>query len=174
MHPIYAIILLVIIICQIALLLFMFNIEFLSLLLVIVYAGAIAVLFLFVIMMLNIKITQQVYTKKFFLFSFIFGFIIIVFYCLFKLKFYTFNHIKLIFYSNFNFKISNTDIFNNLDILGQLIFSNYIICILFIGLALLIPLIGSITLTFNCENTKNKNFNYYQLSRSYNTLSFIK
>ena len=171
-HPIYSVLLLVLLFCEAAATLFLFNIEFLSLTFIIVYVGAIAVLFLFVVMMLNIKIIQQSILKN------------IIFLLLSSLVFLT------VIYNIFNNIIINFDIFkindftlfsinwfdplNNLELLGQIIFNEYSICLIIVGLLLLIPLLGAVILTLDYSGILNNTITIRQLSRSPNTTVFLK
>ena len=171
-HPIYAVLLLVLLFCEATATLFIFNIEFLSLTFIVVYVGAIAVLFLFVVMMLNIKIAQQSILKN------------IIFFGVFSLIFLT------IIYNIFNNIIINFDLFkandftifnvnwfdplNNLELLGQIIFNEYSICLIIVGLLLLVPLLGSIVLTLDYSSILSNTITIRQLSRSSNTTAFFK
>lgn len=171
-HPIYAVLLLVLLFCEAAATLFIFNVEFLSLTFIVVYVGAIAVLFLFVVMMLNIKLPESSILNKFLLFGFIsliFLSLIYTFYTNIFLN-YDFFHVN-----NFTqFQINTFDPLNNLEILGQILFNEYSICLIIIGLLLLVPLLGSIVLTLDYSNILSNTISIRQLSRSPNTIAFFK
>jgi len=171
-HPIYSVLLLVLLFCEAAATLFIFNIEFLSLTFIVVYVGAIAVLFLFIVMMLNIKIIQQSILKKLgFLLVFSSLFLSILYY-IFKNIIINFNLFKLNDYTNFN--INWFDSLNNLEIIGQIILNEYSICLIIVGLLLLVPLLGSIVLTLDCKALTNNTLTLRQLSRSPHTTAFFK
>lgn len=171
-HPIYAVLLLVLLFCEAAATLFIFNIEFLSLTFIVVYVGAIAVLFLFVVMMLNIKMSQQSVLKSFLFFGSI-GLLVL------SLIYITFSNI-IVNYNFFNasdfthFQINWFDPLNNLEVLGQIIFNEYSICLIIVGLLLLVPLLGSIVLTLDYNNILSNTISIRQLSRSHNTTAFFK
>jgi NADH-quinone oxidoreductase subunit J len=171
-HPIYSVLLLVLLFCEASATLFIFNIEFLSLTLIVVYVGAIAVLFLFVVMMLNIKTLQHSILKK----LTIFGSFAVLFlsgiYLAFKNKLINFNYFELNDFTNF--KINFFDPLNNLEVVGQLIFNEYALCLIVIGLLLLVPLLGSIVLTLDCSTLTSNVGTLRQLSRSPNTTAFFK
>jgi NADH-quinone oxidoreductase subunit J len=171
-HPIYSVLLLVLLFCEASATLFIFNIEFLSLTFIVVYVGAIAVLFLFVVMMLNIKTLQHSILKK----LAVFGSISILFltglYFMFKNKIINYDFFQLNEFTNF--KINFFDSLNNLDVMGQLIFNEYALCLIVIGLLLLVPLLGSIVLTLDCSNITSNFVTIRQLSRSPNTTAFFK
>ena len=171
-HPIYSVLLLVLLFCEAAATLFIFNVEFLSLTLIVVYVGAIAVLFLFVVMMLNIKVLQQGILKNLAFFGTISAFFITVLYLIFKNIIINFDLFKLNDFTNFN--INWFDPINNLEIIGQLIFNEYALCLIIVGLLLLVPLLGSIVLTLDCKALTSNTLTIRQLSRSANTTAFFK
>jgi len=171
-HPIYSVLLLVLLFCEASATLFIFNIEFLSLTFIVVYVGAIAVLFLFVVMMLNIKTLQHSILKK----LAIFGSISMVFlsglYLVYKDRIINFDLFQLNDANNFN--INFFDPLNNLEVIGQIIFNEYALCLIIIGLLLLVPLLGSIVLTLDCSTLTSNFITIRQLSRSPNTTAFFK
>ena len=171
-HPIYAVLLLVLLFCEAAATLFLFNIEFLSLTFIVVYVGAIAVLFLFVVMMLNIKVAQQNVLKKLSFFSIILTVILSIIYFIFKNIIINFDLFKMNDYTNFN--INWFDSLNNLEVIGQIIFNEYSICLIIVGLLLLVPLLGSIVLTLDCKALTSNTLTIRQLSRSSHTTAFFK
>lgn len=171
-HPIYSVLLLVLLFCEAAATLFIFNIEFLSLTFIVVYVGAIAVLFLFIVMMLNIKVIQQSILKKLGFFAVLSSIFLSIIYIIFKNIIINFDLFKLNDYTNFN--INWFDSLNNLEIIGQVIFNEYSICLIIVGLLLLVPLLGSIVLTLDCKSLTNNTLALRQLSRSPHTTAFFK
>lgn len=171
-HPIYSVLLLVLLFCEAAATLFIFNIEFLSLTFIVVYVGAIAVLFLFVVMMLNIKSLQHSILKKLSIFGSLAVFFITGLYLIFKDKIINFDFFQ---FNDFtDFKINFFDPLNNLEVIGQLIFNEYALCLIIIGLLLLVPLLGSIVLTLDCSSLISSTLTIRQLSRSPSTTAFFK
>jgi len=173
-HPIYSVLLLVLLFCEASMTLFLFNIEFLSLLLIVVYVGAIAVLFLFVVMMLNIKTVQQNLLKKTLMFIGIVAFLISFIYIFLKDFMVNFNFFSLSENNATIFKIDYYDAINNLELLGQFLLNEYSICLIIVGLLLLVPLLGSIALTLDCTSLHSSNVVNRQLSRSSNVIAFFK
>lgn len=171
-HPIYAVLLLVLLFCEAAATLFIFNIEFLSLTFIVVYVGAIAVLFLFAIMMLNIKMAQISILKTFLFFGSIAFIVLSLIYFFFSNFIINYNFFETNTFTNF--QINWFDPLNNLEILGQVIFNEYSICLIIIGLLLLVPLLGAIVLTFDYSNILSNTISIRQLSRSANTTAFFK
>ena len=171
-HPIYSVLLLVLLFCEAAATLFIFNIEFLSLTFIVVYVGAIAVLFLFVVMMLNIKVIPQSFLKNFFFFGSLSIVFLSTIYYIFKNIIINFDLFKMNDYTNFN--INWFDSLNNLEVIGQIIFNEYSICLIIVGLLLLVPLLGSIVLTLDCKSLTSSTLTIRQLSRSAHTTAFFK
>ncbi len=171
-HPIYSVLLLVLLFCEAAITLFIFNIEFLSLTLIVVYVGAIAVLFLFVVMMLNIKTLQHNILKKIKYFGLMTIILLLGLFSFFKDLITNFNLFTL--NSVVNFDINYFGTLNNLEVIGQLLLNEYSLCLFIVGLLLLVPLLGSIVLTLDCNTIANNFVTIRQLSRTPNTLAFFK
>jgi len=167
-NPVHSVLFLILCFCEVSFILFLFNVEFLSLLFLIIYVGAIAVLFLFVVMMLNVKIyafTNISYFPFILLSSAIL--IIQIFINLEKI----FNNT---FHSNLNPFTQTLDSLNNIDVFGQALFNNYLICFLLAGLILLVAMVGAIVLTLTFKSQRKGELFSKQLSRSDNFLSFFK
>lgn len=171
-HPIYSVLLLVLLFCEAAATLFIFNIEFLSLTFIVVYVGAIAVLFLFVVMMLNIKVIQHSILKNIAFFGGVSVFFLSILYSIFNNMIINFDFFKMNDYTEF--QINWFDPLNNLEVIGQLIFNEYSLCLIIVGLLLLVPLLGSIVLTLDCNALTSSTLTIRQLSRSANTTAFFK
>jgi NADH-quinone oxidoreductase subunit J len=171
-HPIYSVLLLVLLFCEAAATLFIFNIEFLSLTFIVVYVGAIAVLFLFVVMMLNIKMVQQSILKNIAFFGVVSLIFLSSLYSIFKNIILNFDLFKMNDFSSF--QINYFDPLNNLELIGQIIFNEYSICLIIVGLLLLVPLLGSIVLTLDYSGILSNTITIRQLSRSPNTTAFFK
>jgi len=158
--------------CEAAATLFIFNIEFLSLTFIVVYVGAIAVLFLFVVMMLNIKMVQQSILKNILFFVGVSTIFLSLIYAIFKNIIINFDLFKSNDFTSF--QINWFDPLNNLELIGQVIFNEYSICLIIVGLLLLVPLLGSIVLTLDYSGILSSTIAIRQLSRSPNTTAFFK
>jgi NADH-quinone oxidoreductase subunit J len=145
----------------------MLNVEFFGIIFLIVYVGAIAVLFLFVVMMLDIKVvntSQKI--KDFFSYrNLITGLILI-----FLLIFINEDTLSL----NYLFDINNINALNDtikgldeyinyskilkhqshLQILGTVLYRDYIIPFLLCGFILFISMVGAIVVTLEDEILK--------------------
>ncbi len=138
--------------------------EFIALIFIIIYVGAIAVLFLFIVMMLDIKINRS---KNNVMQYVPFG---ILFASLFILEFYL-SIDKLIL--NVPFKNNNIswylliDNLTNIELLGQVLYQEYVICFLLCGILLLIAMLGAIVLTLNFRSQRTNEITTKQLARGH-------
>jgi NADH-quinone oxidoreductase subunit J len=178
-NPIESVLFLILSFCSAAAILFLFNSEFLGLLFIIIYVGAIAVLFLFVVMMLNVKnkepdsfltdTMKNSLNKSLITFFAYVGFFVL-FFSIRRIFFRPYIHEEL---ADSNFSLV-FDSFNNIDVLGQVLYNYYLICFLLAGLILLIALVGSIVLTLRYNSSQKNQLINRQLSRTDNFISFFK
>ena len=150
--------------------LFFLECEFLALMLVIIYVGAIATLLLFVLMMLETKL--KTFSKNIIVY-FPFGiFINGIFFFEFT------NLISRNFYNNsYTNSFSSNTILNwyttldsllDLEIYGHLLYTQFVLQVLIVGLILFLVLIAVIFLTTKSISTNFKTqTSFCQLSRSY-------
>jgi NADH-quinone oxidoreductase subunit J len=145
-NPVYSILLLVLLFLHVAVLLLVLGFQFLAMSLIVVYIGAIAVLFLFVIMMLNLKVIDlDNYATVYLPFT--------VFFFLFSLEFFFISKGDSGFSSNSAPLIKNaTSDFGNIVSnenfvsLGLVLYEQYGVALLLIGLILLLAIVGTIAL----------------------------
>ena len=165
-NPVHSVLFLILSFFNVSCILLLFQVEFLSLLFLIIYVGAIAVLFLFVIMMLNVKV-QSSNDLSFIAPLIFFGII---------LSTQVFFNVKNLFFEPKN--ILNYEIIfdslSNIDIFGQTLYNNFLVCFLIAGLILLVAMVGAIVLTLNFKSHRKGEIFSRQLSRSDNFLSFFK
>lgn len=142
-------------------LLFLIECEFMALIFVIIYIGAISVLFLFVILMLDLKTIN--FLKKFYNYFFSINLLILIFlFCFFILIFdnFTKNYYAHNFLLNFNINwFYKIETITDLNALGQILYTHYVVQFLILGMILLIAVIGAVALTFN---RRKKNFIFSQ------------
>lgn len=155
-NPMHSVFSLVLTFANTSVLLLMLGVEFLALLFLIVYVGAIAILFLFVVMMLNIKMVElRDNATRYVPIGFIIG-------LLFLMEIIIIADKQIINiprspngYSDFIIKISDFSeiIYNstNIQLLGQVLYTDYYIQFLTAGLILLVSMIGAIVLTLSHE-----------------------
>lgn len=136
--------------------------EFIAIIFIIIYVGAIAVLFLFIVMMLDIKINR---TKNNIMQYVPFG---VMFASLFIIEFYISVDDLIL---NLPFKNNNLswyliiDNLTNIELLGQVLYQEYILCFLLCGVLLLIAMLGAIVLTLNFRSERTNEIATKQLSR---------
>lgn len=157
-NSIYSVLFLVLSFVSATSMLFLVECEFLSLLFIVIYVGAIAVLFLFVVMMLNVKtINTNKDTVKYFLFGVFVGLafffeIITIILKNFKENPYD-GSVLFNKYQNWYVKL---DSFTEMEALGQILYTHYVLQFLIGGLILFVSLIGAVILTINPSQLKSK------------------
>ena len=157
--------------------LFLLECEFISLMFITIYVGAIAVLFLFVIMMLDIKTAY--FTKdtlKYFPFGSFIGFVFLMEILLVVFKNFKSNPYQNSFLSNFYVNwFDKVDSFTDLEALGQVLYTHYVLHFLVAGIILLLSVIGAVVLTINTkEKTSRHQIVFKQLSRNYKNVLITK
>lgn len=152
-----------------AILLFIFECEFIAMIFIMIYVGAIAILFLFVVMMLNIKVNKLTeYFFQYFPFGIAISSIILletfwILYNYFPLNPYT-GSFLVNYYENW---IDKTDSINEIEALGQIIYSNYVVQFLIAGMILLLAVLGVVVLTFSTKKFVKKQITSKQVTRNY-------
>lgn len=169
-NPIHSILLLILLFFESSIVLSLFNLEFISILFILIYVGAIAILFLFVIMMLQLKLNDLellLFLPILFSFNFLF---LLKFFINYQPYIYTFDFLNYTTFLSFN---AFEESFNEIFVLGQLLYNYSLICFLLAGLILLLALIGSIILSLEFCKIKF-NFIFKKLVRTSNFVSFFK
>lgn len=164
-NPIHSVMFLILTFCRAACLLLLLGVEFLAIIFLVVYVGAIAVLFLFVVMLLQIKLSAI--EDEFFNYLPIGGLIGV----LFLLE--AFFVLSQDFTPLINDKInpsylaweSKLDNLTNLEILGQVLYTHYLLYFLLAGAVLLVALIAAIALTIIIQQESKRQLIFQQLSR---------
>lgn len=172
-NPVHSVLFLILTFCNIIFLLLLLGAEFFSFILLIVYVGAIAVLFLFVIMMLNIKSKSQKIN-----FIFLIPTILILF-IFFNNNFYGLikNFDLLVLFENKNYFISwlneNYNL-KNIEVIGQVLYTDYFFLFLISSLVLLVAMIGVIVLTMHQKTNLKKQKIEFQIIKDINSsLKFL-
>lgn len=146
--------------------LLLFECEFFAFLFLIIYVGAIAVLFLFVILMLDIKDlpTNKINNLKYFIFGIFiassFLFLIVPVFTNFSKH----NYYGLILIDNIFINWYNEDLITEVEVLGQILYTHYVLQFLIAGLILFLAVVGVIVLTVNLA-TKTLPTNIKQITR---------
>nr|YP_001633640.1 NADH dehydrogenase subunit 6 [Negombata magnifica]CAM06605.1 NADH dehydrogenase subunit 6 [Negombata magnifica] len=145
-----------------AVVLFIFlEVDFIALIFLIVYVGAIAILFLFVIMMLNLTDLRGLLDMSNYMpVGFIIG--VVVFF-----------EVLLFFSWGFGDLLEGIDYFrwdflekiSNIQVLGELLYTNYAYLFILASFILLVAMIGAIVLTFSERSQIKKQESFIQISR---------
>ena len=160
-------------------LLFLLEVDFIALIFVIVYAGAIAILFLFVVMMLDIKISET--KKKLFKYFPIGSFLGSIFFIVIFLINAGVYHVNPYSYLTINLNndfyidwVSLRNVASNIEAIGSILYTYYIIQFLLIGIILLVAVLGAVVLTINYTNIIKKEQKISkQVIRNFNNAVFF-
>ena len=160
-NPVHAVFFLILVFCFSSCVLLLLTVDFMSIIFVVVYVGAIAVLFLFIVMMLNIKQAQvkESFMRYWFL-TFSLG---VVFsselFVYFKSNFYN-------IYSEENISwIQTLSSLDNIVLLGELLYTEFVFVFLASGLVLLVAMLGTIMLTLHHSYQVRRQQVYKQVGR---------
>ena len=168
-NPVHSVLFLILTFFNSAGILVLFNAEFLALIFIIVYVGAIAVLFLFVVMMLNIKVIPTNHAG-YIPIAFLLSLLLIINVFLFLEK----SYVGWNFWTSATFSSIIVDSIGNIEILGQSLFSLFLVPFLLAGLILLVAMLGAINLTLNFSSQRKSEISFRQLSRSDKFISFFQ
>ena len=156
-NAIYSVIFLVLSFVSSAGILFLMECELFALLFIVVYVGAIAVLFLFVVMMLDVKtITVNRDSLKYFPFGIFVGAVLFVQIASFLSMQYEPLYFDSITYNSYQDWYDKIDSVNEMQALGQVLYTHYVLQFLIAGLILTLSVIGAIVLTINSFEKKSQ------------------
>ena len=166
-NTVYSVFFLILVFISISILFIMIGAEFLGMIMLIVYVGAVAVLFLFVVMMLNVaEQKNQWFGSRIsgthipvgLLVSLVIFFELIIVIGGWKYKPDILNSVSL--------ELSTE--FNNTQLLGNVIYTDYIHLFQLSGMILLVAMIGAIVLTFRKRAGLKRQSYFRQISREKN------
>ena len=173
-NPVHSILSLILVFFNAAALLILLGAEFLAMLFVIVYVGAVAVLFLFVIMMLNIKTSNlSISMYRYFPISILFGSVFFSeLFVIFYFDLVSIDTNSIIFATDFNSGYFNSwassvHSFNNVFVLGQLLYTYFSYLFIVSSIILLVSMIGAISLTLHRRNDIKRQYIYKQVGRDF-------
>lgn len=169
-NSIYSILFLILSFIMASGLLILLECEFIALIFIVIYVGAISVLFLFVIIMLDVKLkNSKKDILKYFPIGSFFGFVFLA-----EILSIIFDNFKTNPYSTsflFNWNVNwfdKIDSITDIEAIGQVLYTYYVIQFLVAGFILLIAVIGSVVLTINYKDLnlkKKKQDIFRQVSR---------
>ena len=154
-NPLHSVLFLVLSFFMSSLLLFIFENEFLALFFLIIYLGSITILFLFVVMMLDIKFKDLQVNKLYFPAGVLIGTIVLA---------EVYRSFSVIFSKNTNYTdvehnlyfnwYDSADSLGDLQVIGQVFYTHYVLQILMAGLILYVAVIGVAFLTVRSAHEK--------------------
>ena len=174
-NSVYSVLFLVLSFVSAASLLLLFECEFLALMFIIVYVGAIAVLFLFIVMMLDIKIaTSSKDSLKYFPVGLVIGsiFLIEIFLIIgenFKQNTYNQSSIS----NHFTNWYDKLDTFSDIESIGQILFTQYVLQFLIAGNILLLATVSVVVLTINSSPKNKTQVIFKQISRNHKNVLLV-
>ena len=151
----------------------LFEREFLALSFLIIYVGAISILFLFVIMMLDTKAIN--YNKdiiKYFPIGFLICAVLILEISYVFLNNFTFNNYNnLFFFNEYINWYTKLDSISDIVVIGNIMYTHFVIQFLIAGLILLLAVISVIVLmTDNLQEKPKKQLLFKQISRNFKNI----
>ena len=171
-NPVHSVLFLILAFFNAAGLLILMEMEFLSLIFIVVYVGAIAILFLFVVMMLNVKISEvedevlqylPVGGTIGLIFLFLIFFII-------EGDFVSFNGQANSIYLDW---FQQVDVVSNIETLGQVLYTEYLVYFLLAGVILLVAMVGAIVLTMSTRTSLRRQLIFQQVSRDFDNSTLL-
>ena len=171
-NPVHSVLFLILAFFNASGLLILMEMEFLSLIFIVVYVGAIAVLFLFVVMMLNVKISEvedevlqylPVGGTIGLIFLFLIFFII-------EGDFVSFNGQANSIYLDW---FQQVDVVSNIETLGQVLYTDYLVYFLLAGVILLVAMVGAIVLTMSTRTSLRRQLIFQQVSRDFDNSTLL-
>lgn len=170
-NPVSAILWLILVFLSFSCVMIYIGAEFLGLVFLVVYVGAIAVLFLFVVMMLNVRITEI--NSKFLSYFPVSGLVISLFVIIMSSVIYpAFSPFGILFQSKS--WLDHLNYLNNLQVLGEVLYTYFFPLFLISSVILLVAMIGSIMLTLQKKENVKKQLVYKQLSHNFKSQLSLK
>jgi NADH-quinone oxidoreductase subunit J len=166
-NSIYSVVCLVLSFISSAGILLLLESEFFAFLFMIIYVGAIAVLFLFVVMMLDVKNLpmSKRNTLKYFIFGVFTALNFLFLILLFINNYYESNPYNFNFFSNFLINWYQEDMIIEVESLGQILYTHYVLQFLVAGLILTLAVLGVVALALNLNKNISISTNVKQVSR---------
>ena len=175
-NSIYSILFLVLSFISSAGILFLLKCEFLALMFIVIYVGAIAVLFLFVVMMLDLKtVNLKKDTLKYFPFGVVIGGVFLTEILMVISETFKANPYgdSFLYNSHFNW-YERMDTFTEIQAIGQVVYTEYVLQFLIAGNVLLLATIAAVVLTINTNvESDKKQVIFRQLSRNYKNVLIV-
>lgn len=173
-NPVHSVLFLILVFCNASGLLLLLGLDFFAMMFLVVYVGAIAVLFLFVVMMLNIKQAEiRENILRYFpiggLIGFIFFLEIFVGIGNDLLPFLSFSGEEIFNLDSLNYVswLNYQSQLNNIEAIGHLLYTDYVILFIISSFILLVAMIGAIVLTLQKKANVKRQEIYEQNIREF-------
>jgi NADH-quinone oxidoreductase subunit J len=166
-NPVHSVFFLVLTFANASALLLLLGVEFIAIIFWIVYVGAIAILFIFVIKLINIKIVELLDNSTRYLpIGFFIGFILLLELYIYIDSYSSISNLNLQL-NNISYTFTNIVNFTNLELLGQILYTEYWINLIIASLILLVAMIGAILLTLSHEATVKRQDIFTRINKKY-------
>ena len=174
-NPVHSVLYLILVFCNSAGLFILLGVEFLDITFIIVYVGAIAILFLFVVMMLNIKLVEL--NENMLRYLPIGALIGVIF--LFEIFLVLENNLISLNYNLDPNIINNVwdnkvTSYTNIELIGNILYTNNFYLFLVASLILLVAMIGAIILTLYMQTNVKRQDVFKQTSRHFSRSIVLK
>ncbi len=174
-NPVHSVLFLILVFCNSAGLFILLGVEFLAITFIIVYVGAIAILFLFVVMMLNIKLVEL--NENMLRYLPIGALIGVIF--LFEIFLVLENNLISLNYNLDSNNINNVwdnkiTSYTNIELIGNILYTNNFYLFLVASLILLVAMIGAIILTLYMQTNVKRQDVFKQTSRHFSRSIVLK
>ena len=178
-NPIHSILALISVVLSIVvILIYYFQAEFLALTFVAVYLGAVVVLFLFIVMMLNVKSTNF---SKGIVHALPIGTLVGIIFLSLIIYIHKYNVGGMSNFAKTYLHVEYIDVWSLaadhdvIQLIGRLLFNDYAVLVILVGVILLIAMIGAISLTKTnyIDDSKKRNFVDQQVSRNFENAVFL-
>ena len=173
-NPVHSVLFLILVFCNASGLLLLLGLDFFAMMFLVVYVGAIAVLFLFVVMMLNIK--QAEIRENILRYFPVGGFIGFIFFLeIFVgigndlLPFLAFSGEEILNLESLNYTswLNYQSQLSNIEALGHILYTDYVILFIISSFILLVAMIGAIVLTLQKKANVKRQEVYEQNIREF-------
>ncbi len=166
-NPVHSVFFLVLTFGNSSALLLLLGVEFIAIIFWIVYVGAIAILFIFVIKLINIKIVELIdNSSRYFPIGLIIGVILVLEFNIYLDSYSNISNNSLALINNVE-NYTNILNYTNIELLGQLLYTDYWLNLILASLILLVAMIGAILLTLGHELDVKRQDIFTQINKKF-------
>lgn len=166
-NPVHSVFFLVLTFGNTSALLLILGVEFLAIIFWILYVGAIAILFIFVIKLINIKIVELLDNSSRYLpVGFIIGIILLLEIFFYVDSYQSVSH-SFLELNNLNFTYTTIVNSTNIELLANILYTDYWLNLIIAALILLVAMIGAIILTLGHESDVKRQDIFSQINKKF-------